>query len=272
MLALILKIRRSLQEKGLVGTAKRAVERMFAVRQPYIEENEIILNIFNGSKLGTMIDVGACRGDTLLPFAQLGWDIFAFEPDPANRALLLGRIDGRANIQVYNDAVTQTDGEVLTFYGSPESIGISSLSPFTDGHRPVAQVTTTRLDTFIASKNIRKVDYLKIDTEGHDLFALKSFPLKDMPPDIILCEFEDRKTVPLGYTVVDMFNYLKGFGYHVIVSEWEPIERYGVRHKWKRFHADPGSVSKNGWGNIIAVLPGTYKQRADSLFKIGKHW
>jgi hypothetical protein len=44
------------------------------------------------------------------------------------------------------------------------------------------------------------VDFLKIDTESHDLFVHQGYPWECGKPAVIECEFEDAKTVPLGYT------------------------------------------------------------------------
>src|SRR3546814_18677097 len=41
--------------------------------------------------------------------------------------------------------------------------------------------------------------------------------------------------------------------YRVLVSEWHPIIRYGVRHDWRRLVAYPCELSDEvAWGNILA--------------------
>jgi hypothetical protein len=71
---------------------------------------------------------------------------------------------------------------------------------------------------------------------------------------MIVCEFEDLKTVPLGYTFHDLCKYLAEKGYTIIVSEWIPIVAYGARHEWSEFKDYPCELnSKRGWGNLIAV-------------------
>jgi hypothetical protein len=103
--------------------------------------------------------------------------------------------------------------------------------------------------------NIKTVNFLKIDTEGHDLFVLKSYPWDTYKPDIIECEFEDKKTVDkLGYNWKDLAEYLHELGYNIIVSEWYPIERYGITHKWRKFHKYPCKLyDPNAWGNFICI-------------------
>jgi FkbM family methyltransferase len=246
------KIKKKLKEKGVLGLAKAVANKLFVSKQVEMDENALILKLFSSKPDGVMIDVGACLGHTLIPFADIGWKIFAFEPDPKNRSELQKIVGTLRNVLVFSEAITELDDQELKFYGSAESIGISSLSKFTTNHVEIAKVKTQRLDTFIAKQKITNVDYLKIDAEGHDLFVLKSFPFAKHAPKIVLCEFEDKKTIPLGYNVIDMVKFLEGNGYKVVVSEWHPIERYGVSHKWKGFAANAAQVPAAGWGNLIA--------------------
>lgn len=249
-MGLVSRITHKVQREGLSGVARAIKDRVKPKRT--IDENALILTLFD--KIGTMIDVGACHGAALEPFAAMGWEIFAFEPDPENRQILEVRTADRKNVTISPLAITEKDGETLTFYASDESYGISSLTAFTEGHRPVATVTTIRLDTFMAENNITTLDYLKIDAEGHDLFVLRSFPSGSVSPSVILCEFEDRKTLDLGYSMQDMGNHLVANGYEVFISEWAPIERYGISHTWRNFMPFPAKLEdKNAWGNLVAV-------------------
>ena len=95
---------------------------------------------------------------------------------------------------------------------------------------------------------------MKIDAEGHDLFCLKGFPFEKVRPEVILCEFEDRKTLPVGYSYEQLGNFLLDKGYHVLISEWEPIIRYGIKQKWHSVKRFPSKLDNDdGWGNFIAL-------------------
>ena len=96
-----------------------------------------------------------------------------------------------------------------------------------------------------------------MDTEGHDLFVLRTFPWETHRPDVVVCEFEDSKTVPLGYTYQDLGSFLVDRGYQVLMSEWYPVVRYGIAHRWRRVVRFPATLEDPaGWGNFIAVRPG----------------
>ena len=152
-------------------------------------------------------------------------------------------------------AISETDGQTVSLFTSNVSTGISTLSPFHASHEITASVETVRLDTFLQQHQIDQVDFLKIDIEGFDLFALRSFPWATHRPKAIVCEFEDRKTVQLGYDVVEMVRFIRDQGYEVVVSEWEPIVEYGQQHIWRRFTQFPDELPENAWGNLIGVEP-----------------
>lgn len=203
---------------------------------------------------GVMIDVGAHHGGSLEQFAEDGWKVFAFEPDPKNRAILSELCTKYPAVNIDTRAVSDKNQDKLPFYTSEVSSGISSLSSFHDSHKESSCVDTVTLDAFFQAEAIQTVDFLKIDTEGHDLFVLKGIPWGGVQPRVILCEFEDRKTKPLGYDFHDLAQFLQDNGYFLLVSEWYPMVEYGTRHKWRRFSSYPCDLADDkAWGNIIAV-------------------
>lgn len=88
---------------------------------------------------------------------------------------------------------------------------------------------------------------------------MQSYPWASDKPDVILCEFEDLKTeIKLNYIWKDMAKYLSKLGYKIIVSEWYPIVRYGITHKWKNFKEYPCELDdRNAWGNLICFRENT---------------
>jgi hypothetical protein len=97
------------------------------------------------------------------------------------------------------------------------------------------------------------VNVLKVDTEGFDLAVLEGFPWDRDLPDVVICEFEDRKTKPLGYTTSDLADFLVERGYQVWMSEWHPVVRYGIQHEWHRLALYPCEPSTSeAWGNFVA--------------------
>lgn len=222
---------------------------------------------------GFMIDVGGHYGESFEDFAELGWRVDCFEPNPRIHRYIQARIiETGGAVELYPCAVSNLPKKQLTFYLSEQSSGISSLHAFHDTHREAFKVDAIALCDHLAAKGNPMVDFLKIDTEGHDFFVLQGINWDVVVPEVIICEFEDAKTEGLGYTYKDMAQYLIDRGYEVIVSEWHPIVAYGQTHSWNRYTRFPSELAKpKAWGNLVALQPGAAAEAIKSeLRKIGE--
>lgn len=200
-----------------------------------------------------MLDVGAHIGSSAAFFHKLGWTIFCFEPDPGNRRKLTAAFGGKEGVTIDPRAVSDKKASGVSFFTSPESTGISGLSAFRQTHAESARVDVTTIADIVAERGLASVDFLKIDVEGFDFSVLKGVPWDRLRPDVIECEFEDAKTVPLGHDWKDIAQFLNDKGYAVYVSEWHPIIRYGVAHDWRRlFRFGDGDIVPDAWGNLLA--------------------
>ena len=93
-----------------------------------------------------MIDVGANSGESFVNYSSAGWKIYAFEPDPSiTKQKQLKDFSKIGSVEIYNYAVGEVDGQILDFFASDESNGVSSLSPFLDSHKKVCLVETITL-------------------------------------------------------------------------------------------------------------------------------
>lgn len=225
----------------------------FYIREKFrknFDEIPIINNFLNYSN-GIMFDVGSCNGSSFMPFLLRGWEVYAFEPDKNNNKTIanyLNKWNLKANL--IEKAVSDVE-EVKTFYKSNSSAGIPSLLKFNDNQEVSHELNTITLKNFVKSNKVERIDFLKIDVEGYDLMALKGFDFSLFKPKVIMCEFEDKKTELLGYTIKDMSNFLKDKGYKVIYSIWYPIKEYGIQHDWKKLSTDIKDIEAEDWGNII---------------------
>jgi FkbM family methyltransferase len=238
------------QQVAVVGPFART-------QKAHYDETDCIAQLFNTSLTGeVMIDVGAHHGYAHAPFLDRQWQIFAFEPDQSNRAKLLDRLakhKHRALVTLDTRCVSNQSQKGVAFFTSKQSTGISGLSAFHETHKESQKVDITTLTEFFENRPMPGIDFLKIDTEGHDLFVLQGYPWERGQPAVIECEFEDTKTVPLGYTYHDLARYLVDKGYQVYASEWHPIIRYGIRHDWRALMRYPCELADpKGWGNLLA--------------------
>ncbi|MQX36427.1 FkbM family methyltransferase [Roseospira navarrensis] len=227
-----------------------------------LDEAALLLALarFQTTAPGRLVDAGAHRGGFLAPFRAAGWRVLAVEPEPSNRAALLDRVGDDAGVIVEPCALSDVPAANVPLYTAPESTGVATLAPFLDSHRETARVPAETLTAVLDRHGIEAVDVLKVDAEGWDAHVLLGLDWARWRPRVVMVEFENRKTLPLGWSMGDLVALLQGRDYRVFISEWHPVVRYGARHDWRRLlpwppgDADP-LPEADGWGNLIAVHP-----------------
>lgn len=215
-----------------------------------------IINFILG-KGGYMIDVGAHKGSSCIPFLKRNWNVLAFEPcTKTRRTLNLNILNLNLShlIKVDPRGVSNFSSKSHPIYSSEESSGVTTLTPFLNSHKIEETIDLVSLRDYFQNDDNLKIDFLKIDAEGHDFDVLKGFPFEKCLPNAIICEFEDKKTLPLGYSWEDMANFLLELDYHVYISEWKQIQQYGTAHHWHSLKKYPANLyDENNWGNLISL-------------------
>ena len=89
---------------------------------------------------------------------------------------------------------------------SADGRGVSGPTSFADSHEPVGEVETVALRDLSC---IDRVDLLKVDAGGYEKAVLEGFPWDRLQPDAVVAGFDDRTTVPLGYTCHDLAEMLR---------------------------------------------------------------
>jgi FkbM family methyltransferase len=124
---------------------------------------------------GTMLDVGANAG--LMGF--LAWyhrqaEVIFVEPHPNLIDQLKTNIElNHAKATAIHAAASEQDGEQL-FWECPDNDAGHHLleKGETAGSAKTFSVPTRRLDSILKERGLEKIDFLKSDTEGHDLHVL----------------------------------------------------------------------------------------------------
>ncbi len=242
-----------------VADRLRGVKAAMASRH-FIDEAEIIASLAESMPPSgsVLVDVGAHHGTVTERYLRMGWSVIAYEPDPSNRQEFQTRIGSPPGLQLSSAAVSDRPAESVSLYASPASTGISSLSAFHESHTPTAEVEVVTLAEDLPARGVTRVDFVKVDIEGFDYFALKGFDWTHRPR-FVMYEFEDRKTVPLGYSLADSSAYVAKHGYHIVYSVWEPIIEYGTRHKWRGLFTAPPVDVAACWGNVLC-----FRETADA--------
>jgi FkbM family methyltransferase len=165
----------------------------------------------------TVLDIGAHHGlYTLLASKRVGGKgrVFAFEPSPRERRALNlhALLNFCRNVTVESVALGNQEATADLFVVQGGQTGCNSLRPpiVISGTSPV-RVRVTRLDSWLATHNVERVDFIKLDVEGGELEALKGAAelLKRRPRPVILAEVQDIRTAPWGYRAKEILTRLR---------------------------------------------------------------
>ena len=160
-----------------------------------------------------VVDVGANIGLHTLNMARIVGNtgqVFAFEPDPSNFEILKKnvKINNYKNIILEQKAVGDKHGRT-TLYQSDHP-GKHRIFPQTEQAKSQVQVKLTNLDNYFDSDMTDKINFIKIDVEGLEFSVLKGMKniLKNSKKIKILFEFMPENTIEVGFTPIELLNYL----------------------------------------------------------------
>lgn len=196
---------------------------------------------------GTFLDVGAHIGSVIDGVRRHGkpGKIIAIEAIPAKAEALRGKFP---DVSVHACAVGDVDGD-LPFFIDRKQSGYSSLfrNEASGAKMEEVVVPIRRLDDLLASEAI---DLIKIDVEGAELGVLRGAHalIARSRPTIM---FESGPEEKGGYTKAEMWEWLDGAGYAVLVPD-------------RVAHIDDGLT---GEGFIEAHL---YPRRATNYFAVAR--
>ncbi|WP_168801785.1 FkbM family methyltransferase [Glycomyces buryatensis] len=169
----------------------------------------------------TVLDVGANVGawsQSLLRQAALTGRLerlrlHAFEPAGHTHQLLSERIGEQA--QVNRLAVSDLCGTATLHVVAPGA-GTNSLHGDLVAPMSTEKVETTTVDAYIRNQNIKHVDLIKVDTEGHD-FAVLSGCLRTLQTRAVsLVQFEyNHRWIQARQYLKDAFELLEPLGYRI---------------------------------------------------------
>ena len=182
--------------------------------EPYPRELAIVKSYLDKfpERNNIFIDVGGHVGTTSLPYSRLFAEVIAFEPNPVSYDLFKKNIEinNITNIQVYNKGIYNKNTDcVITKHGSNSGCYYIKESSNSEGNIP-----TIRLDDITCDK---PVDFIKIDTEGSELFVLQGgYNLISENKPLINVETNGCSEKYFGYNKERIFEFLNSLDYKVL--------------------------------------------------------
>lgn len=170
----------------------------YIYREIYFEG--VYIDVLNGRKDLTIVDVGANIGVTVDHFKNYAKTVYAIEPSPENFTALKKNkeFNNWENVVLCNYALADRNGE-MQFAQAPNNRTTNALVDEKGSH-PVGPggwytdsftVPTKSIDTFFEENKIEHVDFMKFDPEGSEELILYSDGFKKVADkiDAIECEF-----------------------------------------------------------------------------------
>lgn len=176
---------------------------------PYIYKeiyfDSLYVDIFNGKKDMTVIDVGANCGVVTQYMREFSKKIYAIEPSSEHFEALAKNKEFNHwdNVEVFKLAIADKDGEMilnknegnrtmnsLIFGEQAVSTGYSVKNSPLGIYSEKEKVKTMAMDTFFKENNILKCDFMKFDVEGAEDMILRSEGFRKVKDKIIAIEVE----------------------------------------------------------------------------------
>lgn len=184
-------------------------------------------DIVNAEAGDTVIDCGACYGDTALYFSEKtkGGDIYSFEFMPENLEVFEKNMalnpKYKDSIHLIKNAVSDESGKTLKFL--PNGPGTNCLE-LNDKYTMETQTLT--IDNLIVNYNIKKVDFIKMDIEGSEEAALRGAinTIRKFKPKLAICAYhKDDDLIVLPQLIKKILPEYKLYLKHNTISRNETV-------------------------------------------------
>lgn len=169
------------------------------------------------------IDAGANFGWYSILFHKLAGEsgeVHVFEPVPPTYEELVfnwNLAGSPNNLFINNSALAQSEMDLTINLFPDAPSGHASASNRGRSDATVYRCNAVTLDSYLSSKKVRPVDFVKVDIEGSELAFLEGAAgLFDQPvPPIIIMEMALNTSMPLGYRPDDLIRFIRDRGlYH----------------------------------------------------------
>ena len=157
---------------------------------------DFVRNYLSGITGPVIADVGANIGNHSLDFSTYASRVYSFEPVGMTFGLLKRNVEDNniENVILVNKALSDEAGESEIFIIAG-NVGASSFDDREEGCEKVKVAKIVGDDYFI-EQGIDRLDFIKIDVEGHEESALRGFmkTIKKFKP-VIMMEWSDVEAI-----------------------------------------------------------------------------
>jgi FkbM family methyltransferase len=182
-----------------------------------------------------IFDVGANVGDfsaAVLATAdrwQVPVCVLAFDPSEACQTKLKARLGHDGRFEPVPLAIAGENASRFLFSPAPGSGHASLVRREPAGTVQTETVEVVRLEDFLESRQMARIDFLKLDVEGAELAALRGMGDRLNPQIVPLIQFEyGGTTLDAGARLRDLFGLLESKGYRVakLLPQAIEVRRY----------------------------------------------
>lgn len=182
-----------------------------------------------------IIDVGGNVGNytklVLSHIKHTNYQIHLFEPSPFCYEVLMKNFKNTERVQLYNMALSSKQGQLL-FHMPDETSEISSFHLSNPMKTIDVEVETSTVDQIFKDQPI---DFLKIDTEGHDFYVLNGCVKHLELQQIKFIQFEYNRTWKnSGTTLTYAIDFLKQYNYVTYLIQPDGLFRFNVDY-WDEY-------------------------------------
>jgi FkbM family methyltransferase len=199
---------------------------------------------------GVVLDIGANIGRFtafVAPIVGKTGTVYSFEPVAMSSRILSTyvKLHRLKQVTVVKAAVSDRSGAALITVplrsGWKPQLSIAHLGGGTGPNQTTEEIRLLDLDSFCSSENIRHIDFIKCDTEGHE-FAVFNGGMSTLKRDTpsILCEIEKPYCERLHIAPDAVFSLLRSIGYRAYFplddETMKPVDGYTDRGDYFFIH------------------------------------
>ncbi len=168
-----------------------------------------------------LLDVGANQGEVTVFAAKRLTEgkVYSFEPMNELFSVLQSNIalNRFGNVTAFHFGLSDKAGTVPFYLGEQgrgENEGLGTMFQSQQRNRFVQDITLKTLDDVAEANHITKIDFIKIDVEGAELFVLqggRKTIAKSQP--VVMIEYSEDTYGSAGYSGSDILNFFNQLGY-----------------------------------------------------------